>query len=158
MTEKLEMSWRSIWCRRKLRKSIEHCIHFNHFVYMLTRTSTDRVGENVTGCSLGKMTDSDLGRTCGQLGDIGQHIGAQTTIEQIFVPIWDSNVVHMETSTMYEDVIRQVRSHSENVWARRYKGDDLALHCTRAGDKCVKQSALPLDIKRFIFFGFFIRK
>ncbi|KAL2224329.1 UNVERIFIED_CONTAM: hypothetical protein Sindi_2939800 [Sesamum indicum] len=37
------------------------------------RTSTDRVGENVTGRSLGKTAGSDLRRTCGRLGEAGRH-------------------------------------------------------------------------------------
>lgn len=78
------------------------------FVYVLTRTSTDRVGENVTGRSLGKTAGSDLRRTCGRLGEAGRHAGAQTAYEQRLLPIGDCKTVRMGTSLMCGDAIRQV--------------------------------------------------
>ena len=78
------------------------------FVYVLTRTSTDRVGENVTGRSLGKTAGSDLRRTCGRLGDAGRHAGSQTAFEQRLLRIGNCKTVRMGTSLMCGDAIRQV--------------------------------------------------
>lgn len=100
-------SRRSVWCRMILRESwAPHTPQ--SFVYVLTRTSTDRVGENVTGCSLGKMASSDLRRMCGRLGDAAQHVGAQKAFEQRLLPIWYCNTVYMKTSLMCGDAIHQV--------------------------------------------------
>ncbi|KAL2225419.1 UNVERIFIED_CONTAM: hypothetical protein Sindi_3010600, partial [Sesamum indicum] len=71
------------------------------------RTSTDRVGENVTGRSLGKTAGSDLRSTCGRLGEAGRHAGAQTAYEQRLLPIGDCKTVRMGTSLMCGDAIRQ---------------------------------------------------
>ncbi|KAL0435571.1 UNVERIFIED_CONTAM: hypothetical protein Sradi_0265000 [Sesamum radiatum] len=71
------------------------------FVYVVTRTSTDRVGEDVTGRSLGKTAGCDLWRTCGRLGDAGRHgrangpraemlkdWGLQNCFNGIFLDVW----------------------------------------------------------------------
>ncbi|KAL0462582.1 UNVERIFIED_CONTAM: hypothetical protein Slati_0145800 [Sesamum latifolium] len=78
------------------------------FVYVLTRTSTDQVGENIIGRSLGKTAGCDLRRTCGWLGDAGRHAGVGTALEQRLLLIGDCNTVRMETFLMCGDTILQV--------------------------------------------------
>ncbi|KAL0313086.1 UNVERIFIED_CONTAM: hypothetical protein Sradi_5707900 [Sesamum radiatum] len=78
------------------------------FMYVLTRTSTDRVGENVTSRSLGKTADCDLRRTCGRLRDAGRHAGARTAQEQRLLSIRDCKPALMGTSLICGDAIRQV--------------------------------------------------
>ncbi|KAL0367363.1 UNVERIFIED_CONTAM: hypothetical protein Sradi_3626400 [Sesamum radiatum] len=63
-------------------KSEYWALHTHQSLYVLTRTSTNRVGENVTGRSLDKTAGCDLQRTCGQLRDVGRHAGARTALEQ----------------------------------------------------------------------------
>ncbi|KAL0293116.1 UNVERIFIED_CONTAM: hypothetical protein Sradi_2373800 [Sesamum radiatum] len=78
------------------------------FVYVLTRTSTDRVGEDVTGRSLGKTAGCDLWRTCGRLGDAGRHGRARTALGQKCLKIGDCKTVSMGYSLMCGDALRQV--------------------------------------------------
>ncbi|KAL2248278.1 UNVERIFIED_CONTAM: hypothetical protein Sindi_2680100, partial [Sesamum indicum] len=125
-------SRRTVWCRVVLREEYWAPHTPQSFMYMLTRTSTDRVGENVTGCSLDKTVGSDLRKTCGRLGDAGRHAGAQTAFEHGLLPIGDCKIVRMETFLMCGNAIRQ--------------GDDQAPPSARAGEKCMKQNALSFAI------------
>ncbi|KAL2245614.1 UNVERIFIED_CONTAM: hypothetical protein Sindi_2829600 [Sesamum indicum] len=76
--------------------------------------------------------------------------GAQTAIEQRLLPIEDCNTVYTGTFLICGDAICQVLSHSENVWTRRYKGDDREPPCEQVGDKCVKQIVLSLEIYKTV--------
>ncbi|KAL0399749.1 UNVERIFIED_CONTAM: hypothetical protein Sradi_2318200 [Sesamum radiatum] len=51
----------------------------------------------------------------------------------------------MGTFLMCGDAIRQVLSHSEDVFPGRYKDDCEAPPCARAGNKYVEQSALMFE-------------
>ncbi|KAL2234611.1 UNVERIFIED_CONTAM: Protein Brevis radix-like 1 [Sesamum indicum] len=52
----------------------------------------------VTGRTLIKTIGNNLWRTCGQLGDVGQHVGAQTVIEQRLLSFGDCKTVSMARS------------------------------------------------------------